>query len=59
MNPVTIQEKIQNIEVELEFLKRSFVEEPDFSVDEKIWERLKPDVKSIRRRLYRKNYPET
>lgn len=59
MNPVTVQEKIQNIEVELEFLKRSFVKEPDFGVDEKIWERLKPDVKKIRRRLYRKNYPET
>jgi len=58
MNPTNVQEKIQKIETELEVLKRSVAVEPDFEVDEKTWQRLKPDVKKTRKALYKRTYKE-
>lgn len=58
MNPTNVQEKIQKIETELEVLMRSVAVEPDFKVDKKIWQRLKPDVKKTRKALYRRTYKE-
>ncbi len=56
MSPTSVKEKIQKIEGELELLKRSIIREPDFEVDEENWNKLRPDVKRVRKEQYRKTY---
>ncbi len=56
MNQTTIKEKIFNIESELEFLKRSFLKEPNFDIDEEGWRKIKSEVKKIRKEIYQKLY---
>jgi len=56
MNQQVIKEKIFNIERDLEFLKRSFLEKPDFDVDEKNWQMIRAATKKVRKKLYQKYY---
>ena len=56
MNQQNIKERILNIERELEFLKRLTIQKPDFDIDEKIWRKIRPTAKKIRKELYQKYY---
>lgn len=56
MNKVNLKEKVLDLESKLEILKKSLIQEPDFDVDERNWERLKEGAKNIRRQLYRERY---
>lgn len=56
MNKVDLKEKILNLETELEFLKQSLFKEPDFKIDEENWQKLRLEVKKIRKKLYRQYY---
>lgn len=56
MTQEKIKEKISYLERELEFLKHEIFREPDFEIDEKIWRKIRPAVKKIRKRLYQKLY---
>ena len=57
MARVNTQEQIRKVEVELESLKRLVGDrQPDFNVDEKNWASLKKEVKSTRKKNYRKAY---
>ena len=55
-NQTIIKEKILNIQVELELLKRTLIKEPNFGIDEKNWQKIKPELKKIRKELFRKIY---
>jgi len=56
MKQVIIKRKILNIQNELEFLKRFFIEKTDFNIDEKNWKEIRPTLKEIRKRIYQKSY---
>ncbi|MFH1462360.1 MAG: hypothetical protein ABIG08_01505 [bacterium] len=56
MNQTAIKEKIFNIESELEFLKRSFLKEPDFDIDEKNWRKVKSEAKKSRKEVFQRLY---
>ena len=42
MKQTIIKKRILNIQNELEFLKRFFIEKPDFDIDEKNWREIEP-----------------
>jgi len=56
MNQTKVQEKILNLESELECLKRLLVDKPDFDIDEKNWQKIKSQAKKIRGEIYRQFY---
>ena len=56
MNQQVIKEKIFNIERDLEFLKRSFLEKPDFDVDEKNWQKVSKELKKSRAKVFQRVY---
>lgn len=56
MSETQLKEKIQNIETEVETLKRFLIKKPDFSVDEKNWNQIKADVKKVRSFTFAKVY---
>lgn len=56
MNKVGLKEKVLDLESKLEFLKKSLIQEPDFDIDKRNWERVKESAKNIRRHLYRERY---
>jgi len=55
-NQTEVREKILNIQTELEFLKKALLKEPDFTIDEKNWQRIKPELKKIRTELFKRSY---
>jgi len=55
-NQIAVKEKILNIQTELEFLKKTLLKEPDFSIDEKNWQKIRPELKKIRKELFKKTY---
>ena len=56
MTTTLLERKIRKIEGDLEILKKAVRIKPDFSVDEKNWERVKSGVKEIRSARFRKLY---
>ena len=56
MTNSNVREKIQTLEGEIEVLKRLVVREPDFEIDKKNWKKITPEVKKIRKKLYKKTY---
>jgi hypothetical protein len=51
-----IQNKIRNIEAELSYLKSVVIDRPDFSIDEKNWNKIKSPLKKTRAKIYKKVY---
>ncbi len=53
-------ERIINLENELNFLKKVVFKVPqpkiDFEVDEKIWKKLRKDIKRIRKKVFEEYY---
>lgn len=56
MTNAVIQNKIKNIEAELSYIKSVVIYKPDFNVDEKNWKKIKPDLKKVRTKLFKKAY---
>lgn len=56
MNQTIIKNKITVLEAEVALLKKTFVREPDFAVDEKNWKKIKPTAKKIRKQVYKEAY---
>lgn len=58
MSQANLKKKILDLESELTALKKLATEKPDFSIDEKNWEKVKSKVKNTRKEIYNKNYGE-
>ena len=48
--------RVQELEAEVQLLKKAATEQPDFSIDEKNWNKVKGTAKKIRAKLYRERY---
>jgi hypothetical protein len=53
---VKVLERINKLERELKVLKTIIRPKIDFSVEEKIWEKVKKDLKKSRAKIYKKYY---
>jgi hypothetical protein len=53
---VKVLERINKLEKELKVLKTIISPKIDFSVDKKIWEKVKKDLKKSRTKIYKKYY---
>ncbi|MEK9153197.1 MAG: hypothetical protein AAB723_01190 [Patescibacteria group bacterium] len=56
MTKIEVAEKILKMENQLEFLKRFFIQKPDFNIDERNWEKVRLTTKAIRGKIYKKTY---
>lgn len=56
MTKIEVAEKILKMENQLELLKRFFVQKPDFNIDERNWEKIRPIAKIVRGKIYKKTY---
>lgn len=56
MNQNTLLDKILNLETEVQALKQKILKEPDYSLDDINWEKVKGEVKKTRRKLYAAHY---
>jgi len=54
----TVKERVLNIQTELELLKKTLLKEPDFDIDEKNWQKIRPELKKIKKELFKKTYAE-
>lgn len=55
-NQTTLKEKILDIQGEVELLKRTLLREPDFNIDERNWQRIKPELIKARKDIFKKFY---
>ena len=51
-----VQERIGRIEAEIKLIKRAVLQSPDFSVDEKNWQKMRGTIKKVRSKLYKERY---
>lgn len=56
MSGTTIQKKIRVLEAEVKALKTAAAKRPDFSVDEKNWQKVKSVSKKVRAKLFKARY---
>ena len=56
MTQVQLKEKILNLEAQLRYVKRALTREPDFSLDEENWRKVKPQIRKTRKSLYARLY---
>ncbi len=56
MDKLAINEKIKNLEIQIQMLKISVVKEPDYSIDEKNWQKVKVAAKKTRSKLFKTLY---
>lgn len=56
MTSAIFKEKIRNLEAEIVLLRRAVTKEPDFDIDEKNWGKIRPNMKKIRAKVYKKTY---
>lgn len=56
MTNAVIQKKIRNLEAEIMLLKKSVYKRPDFSIDDRNWEKVKPYMKKIRAQVAKETY---
>lgn len=56
MTNAMIREKIKNLETEIMFLKNAIIEKPDFNIDEKNWKKIKPDLKKVKAKIFKRVY---
>lgn len=56
MNHTVIKNKIITLEAELSYIKQALTQEPDFSVDERNWRKIRSEVKGIRKKLAKRQY---
>ncbi len=51
-----MRERVQALEAEVRLLKTAVSQRPDFSVDDKNWQKVKPSSRKIRAKLYKARY---
>ena len=56
MTTVQRKEKVLRLEAQVKSMKVSLERRPDFSVDDRIWAKVRPVVKSTRRTLFKELY---
>ena len=56
MTNAIFKEKIRNLEAEIVLLRRAVTKEPDFYIDEKNWGKIRPMMKKIRAKVFKKTY---
>ena len=56
MTQATLRKKIRGLEAELELLKRVVVQKPDFTMDEVNWQKVRPEARTTRKKLYQRRY---
>ena len=56
MTQATLRKKILSLEAEVELLKKVIVQEPDFSIDEVNWKKVRSAAKAARKKLYQRQY---
>jgi len=56
MTNAVLQNKIRNIEAEISYIKSVVINKPDFDIDERNWTKIKPVMKKIRAKLFKKAY---
>jgi len=54
MSEIKIRETIKRIEADVAALKRLVRREPDFTIDEANWQKVRPIVKKVRKENYRR-----
>ena len=57
--PVTntaFKNRVQKLEAEVQLLKKAATEQPDLSIDEKNWQKVKGTAKKVRAKLYKERY---
>ena len=56
MTNAAVKNKIVNLEAEIQLLKKSVVKQPDFTVDEVNWQKIRPALKKARGKLAKRLY---
>lgn len=56
MNKIAVKNKIMNLEAQISLLKKAVIEEPNFDIDDANWKKIKPAIKKVRAKLYKKVY---
>ena len=56
MTKTDFTNRVQKLEAEVQLLKKAATEQPDLSIDEKNWQKVKGTVKKIRAKLYKERY---
>ena len=56
MIKAVVQKRVRAIEAEVRVLKAAVLEKPDFSIDEKNWQKVKGTSKKVRAKLYKARY---
>lgn len=56
MNKIAVKNKLANLEAQISLLKKAVIEEPDFDIDQANWKKIKPAVKKVRAKMFKKYY---
>lgn len=56
MNKLAVKNKIMDLEAQIGLLKKAVINQPDFDIDETNWKKIKPALKKVRAKLYKKVY---
>ena len=56
MTKTAFTNRVQELEAEVQLLKKAATEKPDFSIDEKNWQKVKGTAKKVRAKLYKERY---
>ena len=56
MEKISVREKINRLEAELYLLKITVIQQPNFEIDEKNWEKVKPALKKARAKMFKTLY---
>lgn len=56
MNKIAVEEKLNNLEAEIQILRTAVTERPNFDIDEANWEKIKPALKKARAKTYKEVY---
>lgn len=56
MEKISVKKKINQLEAEISLLKITVTQQPNFEIDEKNWEKIKPAVKKARSKQFKTLY---
>ncbi len=56
MNSTAVKTKLLHLQAQLDLMRKTVTQRPDFSVDEAIWKKIRPEAKKARRNIWRGLY---
>ena len=56
MTKIAVQKKLRGLEAEIRMLKIAVRTQPNFSVDEMNWRKIKPELKKARKQVAKRTY---